>query len=425
MPRTGPLPDEAAVAANNPTWRRPPGLRITLAAVTLTLTVLLTAADTPYRENLPIDHPAIRYTQSSATDPAAALAAGEAHLDLRALLARFQIDSSSQALVFSKTSFQAAKISPRNPRAIYFNDNVAVGWVRGSRDLEIAATDPHLGPIFYKYSGDDARLTRETVCLHCHQGAATLGVPGIFIGSVFPDSAGMPSRDGAIITDHRTPFADRWGGWYISALHGEQPDRANGVAADPAEPRAIANQGKRNLASLAKEVNLTGYLEPTSDIVALLTFEHQTQMTNLMTRLAWESRIAVADAKPAPDVEEIVAYMLFVDEVHLPESVEGVSHFTADFVRRGPRDRQGRSLRDFDLKTRLFRYPLSYMIYSAQFDALPAGVRARIYQRLFEILAGRDHTRKYAALSIEDRRAIFEILRETKPDLPDYWKSPV
>ena len=266
---------------------------------------------------------------------------------------------------------------------------------------------------------------RETVCLHCHQGAATLGVPGIFIGSVFPDSAGMPSRDGAIITDHRTPFADRWGGWYISALHGEQPDRANGVAADPAEPRAIANQGKRNLASLAKEVNLTGYLEPTSDIVALLTFEHQTQMTNLMTRLAWESRIAVADAKPAPDVEEIVAYMLFVDEVHLPEPVEGVSHFTADFERRGQRDRQGRSLRDFDLKTRLFRYPLSYMIYSAQFDALPAGVRARIYQRLFEILAGRDHTHKYAALSPEDRRAIFEILRETKPDLPDYWKSPV
>ncbi len=404
-----PPPDEAAVAATKLVGQAF-SLRIrfsgslTLAALTLTLAGL---AATLYRDNLSPDHPAIRYNQSPTTDPAADLLNRELKTDLRALLTHFQIDASSQALVFSKTSFQAARISPRNPRAIYFNDNVAVGWVRGSRDLEVAATDPRLGPIFYKYSGETSRLTRESVCLHCHLGAATLGVPGVFIGSVFPDSTGAPSRDGAIITDHRTPFADRWGGWYISALHGEQPDRANGVVSDPAEPRAIANQGKRNLASLAKEVNLAGYLEPTSDIVALLTFEHQTQMTNLMTRLSWESRMG-----SPTDVDEIVAYMTFRDEVALPEPVEGVSTFTADFERRGPHDRAGRSLRDFDLKTRLFRYPLSYMIYSAQFDALPDALRGRIYRRLFDEL----RTRCPQAI---------EILRETKSDLPDYWKSPV
>ena len=242
-------------------------------------------------------------------------------------------------------------------------------------------------------------------------------MPGIFIGSVFPDSSGMPARDGAIITDHRTPFADRWGGWYVSAILGEQPDRANGVAPDPAEPHAISNAGKRNLASLAKEFNSIGYLEPTSDIVALMTFEHQTQMTNLMTRLGWESRIAFADGKAPPDVEELVDYMLFANEAPLVEPVEGVSQFTKRFALLGPRDRQGRSLRDFDLRTRLFRYPLSYMIYSAQFDALPAFARQRIYARLLEILTGHDHSRKFASLTPDDGHAILEILRETKPEV--------
>jgi hypothetical protein len=379
-------------------WRRPPGLRILVCPV-----LLAAQAQTPYRATIPSDHPLIQYATAPTTNPAAKLADCPTPLDLSALLRTLHIDSSSQALVFAKDSFQASRISPRNPRAIYFTDDVAVGWVRGSQDLEIAATDPRLGPVFYKYSTETGRLSRETVCLQCHQGPATLGVPGIFIGSVFPDSAGAPSRDGAIITDHRTPFADRWGGWYITALHGEQPDRANGVASDPAEPRAIANNGKRNLASLAKEVNLAGYLEPTSDIVALMTFEHQTQMTNLMTRLAWESRIAEAAHQPLPDVEEIVAYMTFRDEVPLPEPVEGVSRFTADFPRRGP-------LREFDLRTRLFRYPLSYMIYSAQFNALPDGIRSRIYRRLFDVLSAKSPE-------------TVDILRRTKPDLPEYWRT--
>ena len=80
-------------------------------------------------------------------------------------------------------------------------------------------------------------------------------------------------------------------------------------------------------------------------------------------------------------------------------------------------------LRDFDLQTRLFRYPLSYMIYDAAFDALPDLAKERIYQRLLEILTGKDQSEAYARLSAADRRAILEIVRETKRGLPADWSE--
>jgi hypothetical protein len=243
----------------------------------------------------------------------------------------------------------------------------------------------------------------------------------MFVGSVYPNAFGRPARDGAIITDHRTPFADRWGGWYVNAVRGQQRDRSNATAPDPAEPHALMTEGRQNLTSLVKEFNTAGYLSPVSDIVALMTFEHQTQMANMLTRVGWEARIAAYDGRSEPqldaDIEATVQYMLFAGEAPLKEPVEGVSSFSKTFPRRGPRDSHGRSLRDFDLQTRLFRYPLSYMIYSRTFDALPGNVRERIYRRLFEVLSGKDQS--------PDRRAILEILRETKPGLPAYWKDHV
>ena len=406
----------------------------------------LAAADL-YQDNLRTDHPAILYDQPSVNNPAALLNRklehGEIKLDYRegglgylpSLLDQFGIHSDSQALVFSKTSFQAPKISPRNPRAIYFNDDVAIGWVRGGDGFEIAALDPKQGIIFYTldtHQSDHPRLARQTVCLHCHQGPATSGVPGIFIGSVYPNSAGNPYQPGAIVTDHRTAFKDRWGGWYVNATHGEQKDRANAVASDPAEPEVLhglglEQQGSQNLASLIGFFNPSGYLAPVSDIVALMTFEHQTQMVNFMTRLNWEVRIAehdgATDHKPVDaDIESLVTYMLFADEAPFAEPIQGVSTFTSTFPKRGPRDSHGRSLRDFDLNRRLFRYPLSYMIYSAAFDALPDPVRDRVYRRLFDVLTSQDRTPKFARLSIEDRQSILEILRDTKPNLPAYWR---
>jgi len=386
-----------------------------------------------YASTLPADHPAIHYFQGPLDDPVSRLAkkieSGEAKLEFRdgglgylpSLLEQLGVNPDSQALVFSKTSFQATKISPRNPRAIYFNDDVAVGWVRGGAGFELAALDSKQGTVFYTLDvqkSDRPRFERRDSCLHCHQGPATLGVPGIFVGSVYPALSGEPHRSGAIITDHRTPFEDRWGGWYVNATRSEQRDRANAVAPDPAEPEVLDTRGMQNLASLVTKFDTAGYLTPFSDIVALMTFEHQTRMTNLMTRLNWNSRIG---AEVDTDIEAIVTYMLFADEAPLKEPVQGVSTFTKTFSQRGPRDAQGRSLRDFDLEKRLFRYPLSYMIYSAAFDALPDKVRDRVYRRLYDVLTGKE----FAILSAADRRAVLEIVRATKPNLPAYWRAGV
>jgi hypothetical protein len=363
-----------------------------------------------YLDNLPVNHASVGYFDPRTNDAAAKLAGGDIHLEPRsdgtgyllALLGYFGINVDTQGLVFSKSSAQAAKISPRNPRAIYFNDEVAVGYVRGSETMEVAAIDPIRGPIFYTFAPDaerKPRLKRSETCLHCHNGPSTLGVPGIFIGSVFPNSEGTPSRSKAIITDHRTPFADRWGGWYVNAAHGEQPDRANAIALDPAAPE--------DLQKLTMRFSPVGYLSATSDIVALMTFEHQTQMTNFITRLGWKARIG--EGSIDSDLEATVRYMLFTDEAPLREPIGGVSTFTKAFPERGPRDSQGRSLRDFDLRTRLFRYPLSYMIYSRAFDALPDAVRTRVFRRLRDELA------------THNRIDIIEIVRGTKIGLPDFW----
>jgi hypothetical protein len=374
-----------------------------------------------YQASIPADHPAIHYYADNGTSPVARLAAdpNPKPESLTALLQKLGISPDSQILAFAKTSFQAAKTSPRNPRAIYFNDQTAVAWVPGATGYEIAAADPRQGAVFFTYNPSTGRTERSHVCLRCHQGPATLGVAGMFIGSVFPNSAGQPYGTDAIITDHRTAFADRWGGWYVTAKRGEQLDRANSVAPDPAEPEELDNRGHQNLTSLVRFFNPAEYLRPFSDIVALMTFEHQTQMLNFFTRLNWESRIGHVEEA---DLQAAVDYMLFNDEAPLAEPIEGVSPFTTTFPQQGPRDRKGRSLRDFDLKTRLFRYPLSYEIYSPAFDALPAEVREAIYQRLYKVLSGKDQSIKFARLTEADRCAIREILTDTKKDLPPFWK---
>jgi hypothetical protein len=118
----------------------------------------------------------------------------------------------------------------------------------------------------------------------------------------------------------------------------------------------------------------------------------------------------------------MVDYMLFVDEAPLPSKVEGLSGFTQYFESRGPTDSKGRSFRQFDLTRRMMRFPCSFMIYTEAFDALPASAKSAVYARLWEVLGGKDRDPKYAAISAADRRAIIEILRETKTGLPDYFR---
>jgi hypothetical protein len=394
---------------------------------------------------IPLDHPAIRYYQQP-SDLVTALMkrveSGQAKLDyaangwgyLPSLLKELDINVDSQVLVFSRTSIQTAHISPRTPRAIYFNDEVAVGYVQGGDVLEISSLDPKLGIILYSLETDASpkpEFSRRDDCLRCHQGPITMGVPGIFVSSIHPQSEELRDVHGAsFITDDRTSLKERWGGWYVTGKTGSATHLGNNILlVDPLHPGGPGGPQTQNVTSLDSMFDTSRYLAPTSDIVALMTLEHQVRMTNLLTRIGWDARIDAQEGKTDEgtrkqlnsEIEQMVTYMLFADEEPLKSPVTGVSTFTKTFPERGPRDSQGRSLRDFDLQTRLFRYPLSYMIYTPAFDALPSTVKDRVYQRLFEILTGKDNSETYARLSAADRRAVYEILRETKRGLPSGW----
>jgi hypothetical protein len=255
-----------------------------------------------------------------------------------------------------------------------------------------------------------------------------MGVPGIFVSSLHPRTEDAREAHGnSFITDDRTPFKERWGGWYVTGTHGSQVHLGNNVnLVDPLNPGAPGGAQTQNVTSLNDYFDTSRYLAPTSDIVALLTLEHQVRMTNLLTRIGWDARIARQEGKADAatnqqldsEIEEMVSYMLFAEAEPLRAPVKGVSSFSKTFTERGPHDSKGRSLRDFDLQTRLFRYPLSYMVYSSAFDALPDRVKDRVYLRLGEILSGKDHSETFARLSDTQRRDILDILRETKKGLP-------
>ncbi len=395
---------------------------------------------------IPYDHPAIQYPTRTPDDAITRLQqrmdSGQVKLDfdpqwgyLPSLLKHLGINIDSQMLVFSKTSFQAPKISPKKPRALYFNDNVAVGFVPDGDLMEFAATDPQQGVVFYTLDREKTDkpsfLRRTDQCISCHLIPGTLNVPGLLATSVIPAPDGSPRfAAAAVIVDSRTRLDQRWGGWYVTGTSGGLQHRGNAVAPNPDQPDALDLRDTQNLTSLAGRADTKLYLAPTSDLVALMTLEHQTRMTNLLTRLNWETRIAIQDGK-LPEFHdrldfvtgELVSYMLFADEAHMKEPMTGVSTFAKTFPERGPRDKQGRSLRDFDLQKRLFRYPLSYMIYDPSFDALPDIAKEQVYRKLFDVLTGKDSSEKYARLSAQDRQEILEILRDTKPGLPNCWRA--
>jgi hypothetical protein len=406
---------------------------------------------------LPLDHPAIQYVSRPVEDRAAKLnqriRSGETKLAydpkfgyLPALLKELQLAVSSQVVVFSKTSFQAAHISPWNPRAVYHNDDTSVGFVGGSDVLEVASLDPRQGVIFYTFDQekrDKPELVRRGECLQCHQGGSTLGVPGLVVRSVYPEPSGMPIfQAGGFVTDHRSPLKNRWGGWYVTGQQGAEEHMGNVFVTDHEHPETLDRAKGANLADLKGKFTTGGYLAPYSDIVSLMVLEHQTRMTNLLTRVNWETRMALLDrevinkAMGVPQdqptdssdsrirnaTDTLLEYMLFTDEAPLAGPIQGSTTFAADYERQGPRSKRGLSLRDLDLKKRLLRHPCSPMIYSEAFDALPAPAKDRIYRRLWEILSGRDDSKTYARLSATDRREILEILLDTKPGLPSYWK---
>jgi hypothetical protein len=367
------------------------------------------------------DHDAIRYSTTPSRDAVAdldaKLRARKASLSfdpavgyLRSLLTALSIPVESQVLAFAPNSQQRQHISRGNPRAIYFRDDVAVAWIRGAELIEIAAQDPRQGTFFYtlRQSGDAPTLTRDDKCLACHLSWDTRAVPGPFVQTVFPRRSDEEYANGFAI-DHRVPLAERWGGWYVT---GQRVPRSMGNI-ELLQPRMPASGPAAVPApsTLAQTFDGRGYATMFSDVVALMLLEHQVHATNLITRAGWEHRVGSPHVASA--VAELVDYFFFVDEAPLPHVVRGSSGFSEKFAAQGPRDAQGRSLRDLDLSQRLMRYPLSYMIYSPGFTGLPDQVKTMVRARIDDILTGRLTSPKYAHLSVTTRRAIAEILRET------------
>lgn len=368
---------------------------------------------------------------------------------LRAVLDALAVPVSSQTLVFSKTSLQQQAIAPRTPRALYFNDDVYVGFVHGGEVVEVAVADAALGTVFYTLEqspSDRPQFQRQTDdCLLCHGGPQTRGVPGHIVRSVYADRGGQPIFSaGSHRVDHTTPFHHRWGGWYVTGTHGDQPHLGNAFFRERPSGDGPADPGGLNVTDLGERFDTTGYPSRHSDLVALMVLAHQTFAHNVITKASFDARAALhRESELNRELGEppghrwpstttvldgaaasLVECFLFGDEAPLRAPLEGTSGFAAEFAARGPVDGNGRSLRTFDLQTRLFRHPCSFLIYSDSFDALPAELQERFWRRMDAVLSAPEQDGKFRHLSAADRAAVRGILAATKAGAPPAWRAP-
>jgi hypothetical protein len=389
------------------------------------------------------DLPPIRYSESLSKDPVALLERkiqrGELVLPqdpqfgvLPGLLKELNVPVESQVLVFSKTSLQIHKISPSNPRALYFNDSVYVGYVPGSSILELAANDPDLGAVFYtldfaphKEASQGVQLVRDRgQCLSCHATSRTENVPGYLVRSIYPDASGRPrTGTSSYTTDYRSLFQTRWGGWYVTGTHGQMRHLGNAFALDRSDPQKMDLEAGANRTELPSRVQRELHLQPHSDLVALMVLEHQIRVHNLITKASYEARQAVAmdvsmnqalgrdsgyrsestQRRIQSAASSLADAILMRNESPLEQVVQGTSSFAEVFASQGPWDSQNRSLRQFDLQTRLFRHRLSYLIYTPEFQALPKDILEPLREHLQE------------TLRTDEYRAEREILEDTLP----------
>jgi hypothetical protein len=372
---------------------------------------------------------------TSLTDPVAQLQArlerGEVQLKfessrgyLNSVLSGLKIPMTSQSLVFSKTSLQTDFISPSTPRALFFNDDVYVAWVPDAPMLEIASVDPQYGTIFYVMSqaeGDAPAFRRlKEPCTTCHAPARDeVPSPLLLMMTAAIDITGEPVSEFQLVTD-RTPFSDRWGGWYVNASRGSPVHRGNKVVAGGTTSLLF------DPSSASRPFNTFRYPSPSSDIVALMLLSHQVDVHNRINEAAQQTRALPASApqeKIAEAVEPLVRALLFSGAAPLPEPIRGPSEFAREFTASGRKDSRGRSLKELDLDRRLLRYPLSYLVYSESFDQMPQAARDYVYRRLFEILSRKDRSEDFAHLTDADRSSLLEILPETKPEFAAWIKK--
>src|SRR5205814_2802844 len=135
---------------------------------------------------------------------------------------------------------------------------------------------------------------RNDQCLECHASAKTMGVPGHLVRSFATDDSGVADLNSGIsLVNHRTPLAERWGGWYVTGIHGSQIHRGNLVGKEAYERQEKEPNYLGNVTNLGDFFAIAKYPSPHSDIVALMVLEHQTHMHNFITRLNYEATLAL------------------------------------------------------------------------------------------------------------------------------------
>jgi hypothetical protein len=348
---------------------------------------------------------------------------------LISLLQALNIPVTSQMLVFSTTSLQLRFITPSNPRALYFTDDLYVGYIPGGR-LEIVSLDPEVGGIFYIFDiprGDQpVRVERSNRCMNCHSAADTQFIPGLVIKSVVPGpTGGSLNAFRQEQTGHGIPFDQRFGGWYVT---GASFTNHWGNLIGRFSPQGLI----KNPVTPGKLFSYDRYPVASSDVLPQLLHEHQAGFVNRVLEASYRARTALHAGNgklTAPQQQEfdaqarlVTRYLLFADEVPLPTGgVTGDPAFKADFLKSRKALPTGASLRDFDLHTRLFKHRCSYMIYSPVFQGLPASFKLRIYQELAGALNVERPDKTYAYLSADEKKSIRAILKATLTDLPKAW----
>jgi hypothetical protein len=410
-------------------------------ALTLATGLLLAAtADAAEVTFSDLESPPHRYLERTPADRftrlTPALESGDLQLDrtsekafLRGLLERLEIPASSQLLVFSTTSLQLRFITPENPRALYFNEDTYVGYVPGGR-IEIVSLDPDLGGIFHLFDvpkgTTPVRVERSDRCMNCHAREDTGFIPGLVVKSVVPGTTGgsLDSfRRG--ITGHGVPLSDRFGGWHVTGLDRFTNHWGNllGVLDDRQLRRVPNPPGSR--------FRFDRYLTGTSDLLAHLLHEHQAGFVNRAIEATDRTRThlhndgekltAAQEAELDEQARLLTRYLLFADEVLLPSGgVAGNDDFRADFLRHR-RTVNGKSLKDLELKTRLFQNRCSYMIYGTAFAGLPAVMKSKVFAELKRALDESSPAPEFAYLPPAEKRSIRSILKGSLDELPPDW----
>ncbi|HSG69246.1 MAG TPA: hypothetical protein VLA12_02465 [Planctomycetaceae bacterium] len=340
------------------------------------------------------------------------LTADESGSYLGTLLKTFNISPHSQLLVFSKTSLNVPLISPENPRAIYFNDELYVGWVPGAAAFELMSFDPRKGSMFYTLSqeGDAVpRLQREHRCLTCHLSGMTRGVPGPMLRSLKTAAGGKPHSGYSGIT-HASDYFKRWGGWYVTGAPAGFHHSGNIFGVERIEEHRLQPDLHGQYDTLDSFFDVTKHIVPTSDVLPHLVLDHQVEAQNLIVRVHHEHLYR----KRSDAEERLVRYLLLLDEPAFPVPITGNQQYAEWYESQGPQDEQGRSLREFDLETRLFKYRCSPLVVSPLFASLPEEPRRRIAGRIEEVLSGKSPEAN--AIPIEQRTETLELLRKLSPD---------